>query len=272
MLHMAEPDLRQPMGTLPRSATSPVLSASSLAHTPEAYESFGLRWVLRQRLKWARDALPGDRFATVLEVGYGEGGFMQELAKHASHVYGSDVHGRGSQVRKRLTREGVIPHLVTSTGDALPFCDAAFDAVVMVGSPESLPDPAHALREAVRVVRPGGAVVCVAPRVLPWADRLGTLLGGDRDTALHDGRVRMQAALADRSLRAERSPRPRLAPRFLAPYEVVVLRRLPVHAGRGSDLSAVRLAYGEAEVAYRDPGFHATDVAAAGTPGPEAEA
>jgi SAM-dependent methyltransferase len=204
-------------------------------------ESFGLRWMLRQRLKWARDALPGDRFATVLEVGYGDGTFMQELAKHASHVYGSDLHRCGAEVRDRLARDGVLPHLVRSTSDALPFCDGAFDAVVIVSSLEQMRDPATALREAVRVVRSGGAVVCVASRHLPWAERLGSLLGTEPGREIRDGRGRVRAALADRALRAERSPRPRLAPRFLAPYEVVVLRRLPVHAGKQVD-PAVRIA------------------------------
>jgi SAM-dependent methyltransferase len=215
------------------------------------YGSFGLRWVLRQRLKWARDALPGDRFATVLEIGYGKGVFMLELAKHASHVCGCDVHDDGADVRRQLTREGVIPHLVRSPSEVLPFRDGAFDAVVIVSALEQLRDPGRTLREAVRVVLPGGAVVCVAPRVLRWADRLGTLLGTERDNGVHDGRVRVQAALADRSLRAERSLRPRLAPRFLAPYEVVVLRRLPVHAGRGAE-PTVDVSYTELELGYEE--------------------
>lgn len=237
------------------------------ADTREGYASFGLPWVLRQRLKWARDALPGDRFATVLEIGYGDGAFMHELGRQASHVYGSDVHRHGADVRRRLTREGVIPHLVTSAGDALPFCDGAFDAVVMVSAVEALPDPGQALREAVRVVRPGGAVVCVAQRVLPWADRLGMLLRADRDPETHDGRLRVQAALADRTLRAERSPRPRLAPKFLAPYEVVVLRRLPVHTGRPGEAPAVQLAYPGDEIAYPDAPYDGGDVAPAGRAG-----
>ena len=228
-------------------------------------ESFGLRWLLRQRLKWACNALPGDRFATVLEIGYGDGAFMHELAKHASHVYGSDAHARGADVRRRLTCGGVIPHLVRNASDALPFCNGAFDAVVIVSSLERMRNPAIALREAVRVVRPGGAVVCVASRHLPWARRLAALLGTVVDSEVRDGRVRVQAALADRALRAERSPRPRLAPRFLAPYEVVVLRRLPVHAGRTVDAS-VRIPTHNGngtDLHYREPEYRARHVAGA---------
>jgi SAM-dependent methyltransferase len=229
-------------------------------------ESFGLRWVLRRRLKWARDALPGDRFATVLEIGYGDGSFMHELAKHASHVYGSDLHGRGAEIRRRLTGSGVIPHLVRSTSDALPFCDGAFDGVVIVSSLERMRNPATALREAVRVVRPGGAVVCVASRSLPWAQRLGALIGTVPDKEILDARVRVEAALADRALRAERSSRPRLAPRFLAPYEVAVLRRLPVHAVKTADASARVARSNGTDHRFREPDFRARDMAAAPSP------
>lgn len=252
-----------------RSAPGGLLPLSSRIDPAVRYGSFGLHWVLRQRLKWACDALPGDRFATVLEIGYGEGAFMHELARHASHVCGSDVHEHGAEVRRQLTREGVIPHLVRSTSEALPFRDGAFDAVVIVSALEEHRDPGCTLREAVRVVLPGGAVVCVVPRVLRWADRLGTLLGTERDSEVHDGRVRVQAALADRSLRAERSLRPRLAPRFLAPYEVVILRRLPVHAGRGTE-RAIDVTYRKLELGY-DPQYGATDLAAAEPAGPDAE-
>jgi len=228
-------------------------------------DSFGLRWLLRQRLKWVRDALPGDRFARVLEIGYGDGACRHELAKHASHVYGSDLHARGADVRRRLTCGGVIPHLVRNVSDALPFCDGAFDAVVIVSPLERMRNPADALREAVRVVRPGGAVVSVASRTLPWAERLAALVRMVPASEAHNGRVRVQAALADRALRAERSPRPRLAPRFLAPYEVVVLRRLPVHGARAVDAS-VRIAMyngNGADLRYRQPDYRARHVAGA---------
>lgn len=243
-----------------RSAVDGVL-ASSRIDPAMRYGSFGVRWVLRQRLKWACDALPGDRFATVLEIGYGKGAFMHELAKHASHVCGSDVHEHGAEVRQRLTRQGVIPHLVRSSSDTLPFREGAFDAVVIVSALEQLRDPGRTLREAVRVVLPGGAVVCVAPRVLRWRDRLETLLGTERDSEVHDGRVRVQAALADRSLRAERSLRPRHAPKFLAPYEVVILRRLPVHAGRSAG-PTVEVTYSDHDLAY-DSQYRGTELAAA---------
>lgn len=54
---------------------------------------------------------------------------------------------------------------VVGDGRALPFADATFDAVLIMGPLYHLPDPAHralALTEAARVVRPGGHVAVAA--------------------------------------------------------------------------------------------------------------
>jgi len=222
-----------------RLAPPGLLPSISTLDSPTASNVVGIGWALRQRLKWARDALPGEGFATVLEIGYGSGIFMHELAKHATRLFGCDVHTQGADVRRQLARDGIAPYLVRNASEALPFRTGAFDAVVIVSVHELMTNPASTLREASRVVRAGGAVVCIAPRVLRWATRLSWLLGGG-DNEVQNGLLRIETALADRSLRAERSPRPRLAPRFLAPYEVVVLRRLPEHVGTDAVVPLIR--------------------------------
>jgi MPBQ/MSBQ methyltransferase len=61
-------------------------------------------------------------------------------------------------------------------GDAesLPFGDDSFDRYVSCGSIEYWPDPARAIAEAHRVVRPGGTALVVGP--LPPAGRLARLV------------------------------------------------------------------------------------------------
>jgi SAM-dependent methyltransferase len=68
------------------------------------------------------------------------------------------------------------PSLPLVRGDvtALPFADGSFDAVLLLDVLEHLPDPARALAEARRVLRPGGALVCTVPHLGPlaWLDSL----------------------------------------------------------------------------------------------------
>ena len=117
-----------PAGRL--TATGPVDAVAS-------YHAFGMGWVLRQRLRWVRDAIPTDPSATLLEIGYGSGIFMYELAHHAKTLVGIDVHDDAAGVRSRLAADGCHPALTTGSGMALPFRDGVFDVVVIVSALDS---------------------------------------------------------------------------------------------------------------------------------------
>ncbi len=204
----------------PAGALRPTSSVDAVAQ----YHGLGFGWVLRQRLVWARSALPQKRMARLLEIGYGSGIFMYELSAHADEVYGIDVHPAAGDVRRCLAADGIHASLMQASGMTLPFRDASFDAVVIVSALEFMADPLSCLREAMRVVRPRGRVVCITPRVVPWADRLFTLLVGfDPESDFQHGRERVQDALTDLRLRTERIPKPDWVPAAMAPYELVVL-------------------------------------------------
>lgn len=82
----------------------------------------------------------------VLDVGAGAGRLLRELARrgHAGWVVGVDP----------TPGPGVQP----AHAEALPFPDASFDVVLFARVLAHLPDPARALAEARRVLRPGGQV------------------------------------------------------------------------------------------------------------------
>lgn len=92
----------------------------------------------------------------LLDVGCGAGLTLQLAAERGAVPSGIDISpGLLGVARERLPdadlREGDM--------EALPFEDEVFDAVVGVNAFQFAGDPRRALREAARVVRPGGRVV-----------------------------------------------------------------------------------------------------------------
>jgi len=98
----------------------------------------------------------------VLEVGCGTGLTACYLAKRYScRVVGVDLSEQMIDLsRKRASREGVADRLEFRTADAqhLPFEDGLFEVVICESVTAFLDDPLKAVREYVRVAKPGGYV------------------------------------------------------------------------------------------------------------------
>jgi SAM-dependent methyltransferase len=110
--------------------------------------------------------------ATVLDVGGGAGRYALPLAGRGYRVHLLDPVAL--HVGQAAAASAASEHPLTSAalGDArcLPFADAGADAVLLLGPLYHLVDRAdrvQALREARRVVRPGGVVVAAA--ISRWA-------------------------------------------------------------------------------------------------------
>ena len=85
-----------------------------------------------------------------LEVGVGTGRFASELEV----TLGLDP---SREVLRVARRRGV--EVVQGVGEALPFADASFGAALFIATLCFLDDAMAALREAIRVLRPGGSLV-----------------------------------------------------------------------------------------------------------------
>lgn len=106
--------------------------------------------------------LPGA--GLMLEIGCGTGGLLVAAARSGRSIVGVDVASRWLVVaRRRLADHGLRLPLVAAGGDQLPWPDATFDAVAADSVLEHLDDPASALREWRRVLKPGGELVVWSP-------------------------------------------------------------------------------------------------------------
>lgn len=107
--------------------------------------------------------LPRRRLNNLLEVGYGSGIFLPELARNTEHVHGVDIHDAHDEVTRRLAQYGVKATLQQASMELLPYDDHQFDCIVAVSSLEFVENIASATREIARTLRPDGRFIVITP-------------------------------------------------------------------------------------------------------------
>jgi SAM-dependent methyltransferase len=113
----------------------------------------------------------------VLEIGAGCGvNHIVWRRKFAVDGWGVEPEGEGFEssaavARALIEANGLDPERIKNApGEYLPFPDNHFDIVYSSNVLEHVDDPAQVLREAVRVLRPGGVMQIVCPNYLSYFD------------------------------------------------------------------------------------------------------
>jgi len=97
----------------------------------------------------------------VLEVGVGLGTDFVRFGRAGAKLSGVDLtEASVDLVRRRLALEGLDADLQVADAEDLPFADNSFDFVYSWGVLHHTPETPRAVREVIRVARPGGEV-CV---------------------------------------------------------------------------------------------------------------
>ncbi|MFO3795814.1 MAG: class I SAM-dependent methyltransferase [Anaerolineales bacterium] len=108
-----------------------------------------------EKILWAAE---GREHGRVLENGCGIGLYAERLAQAGAQVIGLEYDfERASQAHQR------VPCIVNAAGEALPFPEASFDLILSHEVIEHVQDDVQAVREMIRVLRPGGRLVLFCP-------------------------------------------------------------------------------------------------------------
>lgn len=99
--------------------------------------------------------------SAVLEVGCGDASFTQELVKYSPDVTAIDISA--AQIAENSHQFTGITFRQCDVAERLPFADETFEAIWCSEVLEHLFDPAFALREMRRVIKPGGRLLVTVP-------------------------------------------------------------------------------------------------------------
>lgn len=110
-------------------------------------------------------ALVPPRARRLLDVGGGPGRMAIPLGQH-HEVMLCDL-SRGMLATARSQPGGLRLRLAAADARSLPFADRTFDCALCIDVLPHLPDPAPALAEARRVLRPGGTLIVDSTNSVP---------------------------------------------------------------------------------------------------------
>lgn len=116
--------------------------------------------------EWAPLIRPG---SLVLDIGCADGLSSFDIARFDVEVIGIDISGEAIRLaseRAEHENYGNVTFMVADA-DSLPIADRAMDCVLCYGSLHHVPAPEQTLREAARVLKPGGSYLGVENNTTP---------------------------------------------------------------------------------------------------------
>lgn len=107
----------------------------------------------------------------ILDVPAGEGALALRLQKAGFEVFCCDLYPQIFKLKNTEIKFGDLDK-------SLPYDDRSFDNIVCVEGLEHIENPANAIREFARLLRPGGRLIISTPNIMNIEERLKWLIYG----------------------------------------------------------------------------------------------
>ena len=213
-------DVSEPLHLLPPSA---LIRTSAVDRAHWNYRTL-LGQLQRLRFRVILRLLGANHYGRLLEIGYGSGVLMPELARRCTQLYGIDPHPKNREVQAALARHGVWAQLHCGSAERLPFDDGSIDAIVSVSALEYVPDIHIACREFRRVLSRGGHLVVCTPGFSPFLDFALRLTTGESAEQYADRRQQLLPTLKGNFVTIKETPVPWMAAPLLSIYTGIKLQ------------------------------------------------
>jgi demethylmenaquinone methyltransferase/2-methoxy-6-polyprenyl-1,4-benzoquinol methylase len=165
---------RDPGGPAPRGVSTERGNAASTADVEAMFDRLAPRYDVMNALvsvfqepRWRRRVVELARLEpgmSAVDVATGTGKVAEGLADQVGvfgHVVGVDVSRAMIERARRANVDRIELEFVIGDALALPLESGAFDAATIAFGVRNLPDYAQGFAEMLRVLRPGGWVVCI---------------------------------------------------------------------------------------------------------------
>jgi ubiquinone/menaquinone biosynthesis C-methylase UbiE len=118
----------------------------------------------------------------VLEIGCGIGIDAAEFARYGARLTALDLSPKNLELAKKyFAYNDLKGTFIVGNAEEMCFDDNAFDLVVAIGVFIYTPDTQRAIDEVLRVVKPGGEVICMFWNRISWYPLLVRLSGKNFD-------------------------------------------------------------------------------------------
>jgi ubiquinone/menaquinone biosynthesis C-methylase UbiE len=169
-----------------------LIKTGDVDHAEWNYRPF-LGWIQRLRFKLVLSLLNKVHTHKILEVGYGSGIFLPELARHCDELFGIDIHEKPVEVQDILQKIDITAQLFSGSIENTSFPDNYFDYIIAISSLEFVHDVNSACNEIRRILKPEGFLIVITPGHSKILDLGLKILTGE--SAKHDYENRRELLL-----------------------------------------------------------------------------